>query len=80
MVWFNYVETFYQNRTKPYMKNMRHSSLDSNVGNKNAKFQVYDLHNKSSRDMYVQNKIVRKYIFICTLYYLRNCIILFSVS
>ena len=45
---------FYEKLTKIYIKNLRHGSLDSNVGNLYAKFYVWDMHNK--RDMYIQKK------------------------
>ena len=43
---------FKRKQTKTYIKNLRHSSLDSNVFNMYIKFQVCNLHNK--RDIHVQ--------------------------
>ena len=51
---------FYRKQTKTYIKNLRHSSLDSNILNIYLKFQTCNLHNK--RAIHVQKIKVKKII------------------
>ena len=66
----NIFSTFYKKRMKTCMKNLRHSSLHSNVFSMYQKSQAYYVHSK--RDIYVQKIKVKKYIFVYSYPYLLN--------
>ena len=59
-IFLNILSKFYRKQTKTYIKNLRHSSLDSNVFNMYVKFQICNLHNK--RGVHVQKIKVKKII------------------
>ena len=51
-IFVNIFSRFYRKKTRTYIHNLRHSSLDSNVFYMYAKFQGCNLHN--NRDIHVQ--------------------------
>ena len=59
---FYYFSRFYQTKTRPYIKNLRHSSLDGNVGYTYQKFQLSICHSK--RDINVQKIKVENAFFV----------------
>ena len=61
VIFLNIFSTFYKIRMMMYIKNLRHSSLYSNVFHKYQKFQIYNVNIKG--DMHNQKVKVKKYIF-----------------
>ena len=59
------------------MKNLRHSSLHSNVLSMYQKFQAYNLHGKGG--IHVQKIKVKKYIFLYSYPYLLNQDVYFHI-
>ena len=59
------------------MKNLRHSSLHSNVLSMYQKFQAYNVHSKGG--IHVQNLKVKKYIFVYSYPYLLNQDVYFHI-
>ena len=51
-IFLNIFSRFFKKQTRTYIKNLRHSSLDSNVLNMYVKYQVCNLHNE--RGIHVQ--------------------------
>ena len=66
----NIFSTFYKKQMRTCIKNLRHSSLHSNVFSMYQRFQVHNEHNK--KDMHVQKIKVKKYIFVYSYPYLFN--------
>ena len=60
LIFLNIFSRFYRKQTKTYLKNLRHSSLGSNIFIIYVKFHVCNLHNK--RDIHVQKIKVQKLI------------------
>ena len=60
------------------MKNLRHSSLHSNVFSMYQRFQAYYVHSKG--DMYVQKIKVKKYIFVYSYPNLLNQDVYFHIT
>ena len=60
------------------MKNLRHSSLHSNVFSMYQRFQAYNVHSKG--DIHVQKIKVKKYIFVYSYPYLLNQDVYFHIT
>ena len=70
VIFFYFFSTFYKKRMRTCIKNLRHSSLHSNVFSMYNKFQAYCVHSKG--DNYIQKIKVKKYIFVYSYPYLLN--------
>ena len=62
VIFLNIFPTFYKKRMRTCMKNLRHSSLYSNVFSMYQQFQAYNVHSKGG--IHVQKIKVKKYIFV----------------
>ena len=68
VIFLNIFSTFYKKQMRTCIKNLRYSSLHSNVFSMYHKFQAYYVHSKG--DIYVQEIKVKKYIFVYSYPYL----------
>ena len=74
IIYLYYFSRFYQTKTRPEIKNLRHSSLDRNVGYMYRKFQLSIYYNKPDID--VQKIKVENAFFV----YSRPCHLYFPLS
>ena len=70
VIFWNIFSKFHKERMRICTKNLRHSSLHSNVFSMYQKFQAYIVH--SEGDIHVQKIKVKKYIFVYSYPYLLN--------
>ena len=77
VIFRNIFSTFHKKRMRTCIKDLRHSSLHSNVFSMYHKFQAYIVHSKG--DIHVQKIKVKKYIFVYSFPYLLNQKVYFHI-